>query len=111
MVGRKNERIYGVVFILGITIKTPLMSQVLIRKSNGRPVMKDDGWELVEFCENLSHMEDHKQILTMLTRDSFTPEEMGFMMLEPSPFDVRPEQVEDLEYKILETMSPQFARS
>ena len=43
----------------------------------------------------------NKQILTMLSRDSFTPEEMGFMMLEPSPFDVRPEQVEDLEYKIL----------
>ena len=36
VVGRKNERIYGVVFILGITIKTPLMSQVLIRKSNGK---------------------------------------------------------------------------
>ena len=49
--------------------------------------LKDDGWELVEFCENLSRMEDHKkpideivgnkQILTMLTTDSFTPEEMS----------------------------------
>ena len=48
-------------------------------------VLKDDGWEPVESCENLSHMEDHKkpideivgnkQILTMLTRNSFTPGE------------------------------------
>ena len=71
-------------------------------------------WWMGTCCENLSHLEDHKkqideivgnkQVLTMLTRDSFTPEEMGFMMLEPRPcpFGVRPEKVESLEYKILE---------